>query len=511
VVAVAALWVPYAHHAPMPRGSDVLTGWTLLAGGLVLRRRAPTVAALLFAAGLLWVAVGIGPQIGGPIGTALPRAALLPTALVAVAAMLLPDGRIRRLSQAAVAVPAAAVLTAAAIAGAGAFRFATVAIGTAMVASAVWGRWSGALGRSRRTVLAIGVGLVASGVAAAWSVFSPWFLSSLHEVVVLVGSSAIVWHAMRFADLSRQVPISSAAPTLGDALASALDSAPLRIFFTDGRTGWLDPSGSAAEPPTRGRSISLRDDLDDLDERAAVIVPWIELDDATEQAVRRVLRAAATTAELRARLHDQASEIEASRRRLERAAHQEHSRIAELIQNGPLATLTLARTLIADVADGEALDVRAGEAGNVLRDVVSGLDPVAVAGGIGPAITALARGHGASCAVEADVDIAPGNASTVWFTCAEALANSAKHAARAAAHVRLRAVDDRYELTVGDAGPGGADPDGSGLSSLRERAISSGAVLSIESPPGGGTVVRLVGPLHAAGGDRLAMMPTVTL
>jgi signal transduction histidine kinase len=513
VVAVAALWVPYASDAPLPRGSDVLTAWALLAGGYVLLRRALTVAALLYTAGVLWVAVGIGPKIGELISTPIARAALVPTALLAVAAMLLPDGRIQRLRRTAVAVPSIAVVMAAAIAGAGAFRFATVAIGTAMVASAVWGSQSRTHARSRRTVVAIGVGFVASGVAAAWSAFSPWFVASLHEVVMLVGSIAVVWQAMRYADLRRSVPISSARDALADALASVLDTAPLRIFFPDGKAGWLDPSGSVAEPPTHGRSILLRgdrDDRDDGDDGAAVIEPWIELDEATEEAVRRVLRAAATTAELRARMREQASEIDASRRRLEHAVQLEHSRIVELIQNGPLTTLTQARTLIAELDGGEALDARAGEADRVLREVMSGLDPVTVAGGIGPAIAALARGHGASCVVDAVVDIAPENASTVWFTCAEALANSAKHATRALTYVSLRAVGDRYELIVGDAGPGGADSDGPGIFGLRDRASSSGAALSIESPAGGGTVVRLVGPLNAAG-DRLALMPSVTL
>ena len=42
-------------------------------------------------------------------------------------------------------------------------------------------------------------------------------------------------------------------------------------------------------------------------------------------------------------------------------------------------------------------------------------------------------------------------------------------------------------LTVRDDGVGGADPGGSGLAGLRERAEALGGTLELTSPPGGGT------------------------
>ena len=44
-------------------------------------------------------------------------------------------------------------------------------------------------------------------------------------------------------------------------------------------------------------------------------------------------------------------------------------------------------------------------------------------------------------------------------------------------------------LSVRDDGSGGADPDGSGLAGLRERAEALGGILKLTSPPGRGTSV----------------------
>jgi signal transduction histidine kinase len=44
-------------------------------------------------------------------------------------------------------------------------------------------------------------------------------------------------------------------------------------------------------------------------------------------------------------------------------------------------------------------------------------------------------------------------------------------------------------LSVRDDGVGGADPDGSGVTGLRERAEALGGTLKLTSPPGRGTSV----------------------
>jgi signal transduction histidine kinase len=55
-------------------------------------------------------------------------------------------------------------------------------------------------------------------------------------------------------------------------------------------------------------------------------------------------------------------------------------------------------------------------------------------------------------------------------------------------------------VEVSDDGRGGADPaGGSGLVGLRDRVDALGGSLTVDSPPGEGTVVRAVLPLAHAG------------
>ena len=48
----------------------------------------------------------------------------------------------------------------------------------------------------------------------------------------------------------------------------------------------------------------------------------------------------------------------------------------------------------------------------------------------------------------------------------------------------------RWSIEVADTGPGGADPDGSGLTGLRHRVEALDGRLRVTSPAGGGTTVR---------------------
>jgi signal transduction histidine kinase len=62
--------------------------------------------------------------------------------------------------------------------------------------------------------------------------------------------------------------------------------------------------------------------------------------------------------------------------------------------------------------------------------------------------------------------------------------------------VQARASDGVLELTIDDDGVGGADPArGSGLIGLVDRVEALGGTIAIESPPGGGTALRVDLPL----------------
>jgi len=78
---------------------------------------------------------------------------------------------------------------------------------------------------------------------------------------------------------------------------------------------------------------------------------------------------------------------------------------------------------------------------------------------------------------------------SAYYIVSEALANVAKHAHAETVTIFVEADRDALILSVRDDGVGGADPDGSGLAGLRERAESLGGMLALTSPPGRGTSV----------------------
>ena len=79
----------------------------------------------------------------------------------------------------------------------------------------------------------------------------------------------------------------------------------------------------------------------------------------------------------------------------------------------------------------------------------------------------------------------------------EALNNVARHSGARKARVRLHFAADALELEIADAGSGFAGTParrGLGLVAMRERAELLGGQIRFESPPGGGTVVKLEVP-----------------
>ena len=81
--------------------------------------------------------------------------------------------------------------------------------------------------------------------------------------------------------------------------------------------------------------------------------------------------------------------------------------------------------------------------------------------------------------------------ATAYYVVSEALANVVKHASATSAGVRVQRVGGRVAVEIADDGAGGADAGrGTGLSGLRDRVETLDGVLRIDSPPGGGTLLR---------------------
>jgi signal transduction histidine kinase len=207
--------------------------------------------------------------------------------------------------------------------------------------------------------------------------------------------------------------------------------------------------------------------------------------------------------ELAARLAAQRAMREAA----VRAHDADHRRIERDLHDGAQARLTalimdLGRARKKLVSDPQAAQSlvdeayqEARQALTELRDLARGIQPPILSDrGLDAAVSALSAR--APIPVEVDVDVptrppAPVE-STAYFIVAEALANVTKHAQATRARVQLRAADGRLVVEVSDNGVGGALPGaGTGLSGLTDRAAALDGRLTVSSPPGGPTLVRV--------------------
>ncbi|MEO3930842.1 ATP-binding protein [Micromonosporaceae bacterium B7E4] len=132
-----------------------------------------------------------------------------------------------------------------------------------------------------------------------------------------------------------------------------------------------------------------------------------------------------------------------------------------------------------------------------VRSVASGLRPDAPAS-LTTALTRLVDKLPISGT--ADVDIPPLTAEVepaLLLIAKEAVTNALRHSGCSAVTITARKVMNQIVLTIHDDGAGGVDPDrGTGVTGMRMRARSLGGGLTITSPAGGPTSVRVTIP-HA--------------
>jgi signal transduction histidine kinase len=128
-----------------------------------------------------------------------------------------------------------------------------------------------------------------------------------------------------------------------------------------------------------------------------------------------------------------------------------------------------------------------------LRDLARGIAPPVLADrGLTAAVEALGRRAATPVTVDAqelDARPLPVVETAAYFVVAESLTNVAKHAPGTPAHVRLAEQDGRLMIEIADDGPGGADPEGSGLTGLRHRVEALDGTLTVTSVAGSGTTI----------------------
>jgi signal transduction histidine kinase len=130
-----------------------------------------------------------------------------------------------------------------------------------------------------------------------------------------------------------------------------------------------------------------------------------------------------------------------------------------------------------------------------LRELVRGVHPsILTDRGLDPALSALAARSPVPVAlsVELRARLDPTVEAAAYFVVNEALANVAKHSRATSCRVEVARTNGELRIVVADDGDGGADPgSGSGLAGLQRRVRALDGRLSLESPSGGGTVLRV--------------------
>jgi signal transduction histidine kinase len=300
---------------------------------------------------------------------------------------------------------------------------------------------------------------------------------------------------------------------VGDALRTALSDPSLQLLRPAESGTWIGEDRAEASLPAadEGRATTL---VGPGDQPLAAIVHHPALLEQPElvEAVVRVLRLALENERLESELREQLQAVTESRERIVTAAEEERRRVERDLHDGAqqrLVGVMLALQQARRSADAEAvpealrrdLDAAAREtteAVRELRELARGIHPAILEDeGLGAAVAALARRAGIPVDVRLELDgrLPRLVESTAYFTIAEALTNTQRHARASRATVHVVRAGDAVDIEVSDDGIGGASPErGSGLRGLADRVTALGGRLDVDSEAGRGTRVRATIP-----------------
>jgi signal transduction histidine kinase len=475
-------WGDARHWLP-----DLLVGWTLIACGLVARRRT---GLLLATTGFTWFA-----------GNFASSTLVLHRGPLAQLVLTYPDG-------ASGLLPAVALAYTVAAFGATWWNNAgTIALAAALVVAAAW-RYHRSVGRLRRearyalraaALLAAVLGMAAtvnltSDTTSARDTALLAYQAALCSLAVYLAYGAVrrPWERPAVTDLVVDLG-ETRTPTVREALAQALGDPTLEVAYRLG-AGYVDAAGRAVSLPADGARRHVTRIEREGEEVAVLVHDAAMLDDpGLVDAVVAATRLAAANARLQAEVRTQVSELEASRRRLLEAADAERRRLEARLREGAVRRLAALEAQLADaratasVATAAAIqqaEEQLAKTSSDLHELAAGLHPrELVEHGLAPAVASLAW----RSPIPVDVDVLAGRLpeqleATIFFVCSEALTNIAKHAHASSASVRIEETGSTVRIEIRDDGSGGAEPR-----SIADRVEAVGGRLQVESPVGGGT------------------------
>ncbi|GAB2879980.1 HAMP domain-containing sensor histidine kinase [Streptomyces deserti] len=240
--------------------------------------------------------------------------------------------------------------------------------------------------------------------------------------------------------------------------------------------------------------------------------------DLLRPGARAAVAGAAETAQLITTYNTMLDRLEAERAagaaRALSAQERERHRVARELHDEVGQTLTAVLLQLKRVADRAPEDLRE-EIGQAQEATRAGLDEIRrIARRLRPGVLEELGLHSALRSLAAEFTthgltgrhhlpgdlppLTPESELVVYRVAQEALTNTARHAAADRAELRLCPVPGGVELLVRDNGTGlGRAQEGAGITGMRERALLTGAALTLEPAPGRGTDVRLRIPLTA--------------
>jgi signal transduction histidine kinase len=515
--------------SPLPAAvADLAVGWTLAAAGLVAWSRRPTsqIGSLIVLASFAWF---VGALAGSPT---VPLAAVggvvvtLHRGLLIHALAAYPSGRLRGPARTTLVI---AGYVWAAIAPIARSDVATLAMITGLIATLmVQSRRSGAARAARHAqriavvaalVLSAPLVVASNGRLAHWGTAVELAISWAYPAGVAVAAAILA------VDLARapwaQVEVTRLVVDLGDRatagirgrLAETLGDPSLEVaYWLPDRGGYVDERGEPVAASARpGRSVTM---LQHDGERIGALVhdPTALEDMRLLEPVAAAARVALANVRLQADATRRLRELESSRARLLEADASQSERLQTVLRSSVGKRLADVGELIdaaRAAAENRGNDAVTEPLADAMRDLTdarrdlsilaSGMVPPELTElGLRAALAALTERSGLPVVLTVDeVSLPPSVESTLYFACAEALANIRKHTRATHVEVAVRVSAGAVALVVSDNGDGGAAPAaGSGLAGLRDRFAEVGGHLTIESPAGTGTRITGSVPLH---------------
>lgn len=290
--------------------------------------------------------------------------------------------------------------------------------------------------------------------------------------------------------------LAAPSPDLDVLMIDALGDPSIRILFPADGAGWVSSDGRAVLPGGHVVDVLRRDAT-----AAKIAFDPKRTDRGVVAAVAQEAAAEIDNLGLRAELARQLQQISESRARLAGAHLEERRRMERDLHDGAqqrLLAIALqlqsARVNGADEVLRQEVDravAHLGFAVQELRDLASGLQPAALAGGgLQAAVEELAGRTPLQMEAHViDQRFDPAIEGAAWFVIAEAVSNVVKHAGVDSLLIEASVEESRLRIAVTDEGVGGADMSGRGLQGLADRVAALGGSLAVRDRAPRGTRV----------------------